>query len=240
MKHVILLFAFVIVAKHVAAQIQNARASEINAIKTQVSGIRALTDFSSHAGTAKLLDALQIQGKPYLKEENSMGTFYLGDSIIKIPTRLNYYANGFEFEADGKTYVTTSNTIDSVLVDNATYVFRVFKLKGESLPRVLKVVDRHGRNLLYVYQPVEFVQEQKPGPLVDYKPARFEWNDQVYLFELGSKLIILNNFKELMSMFPGKEKDIRKFIKENNINKDNPDELRKLLGYMSQLSEQRL
>ena len=89
--------------------------------------------------------------------------------------------------------------------------------------------------MIYVYRAVEFKQEVKPGPLVDYKPAHFEWNDPIYLFELGDKLIILNNFKELTAAFPGKEKDIQKFIKYNKISKDNPEELKRLFGYISKL-----
>ena len=235
MKNVVLLFAFLSLANQLTAQIQNARGAEINGLRTQMSGTIALTDFSSRAGTAKILSDLNIQGKPYLKEENSMGVFYQSNGIIKILTRINYYAKGFEFEADGNTYVTTSNTIDSVIVDGETYVFRTFNLKGDSITTVLKVLGRRGRNVLYVYRGVEFVQEVKPGPLVDYKPAHFEWNDPLYLFELGGKLITLNNFKRLLEVLPAKEKDIRKFIKENSIQKDDMEGLRRLLDYVSGL-----
>lgn len=237
MKNLILLIVFLHAVNYLEAQLESARAIEMNALKTQMNGIIALTDFSSRAGTAKLLEDLHIEGTPYAKEESSAGIFYLKDSLIKIPTKLNYYANGFEFEADGKTYTTNSNTIDSVIVEGETYVFRVFNFKGENLARVLKVIDRQGKNVMYVYKEVEFKQEVKPGPLVDYKPAQFKWNDPVYLFELRDKLVILNNFRGLIAAFPGKENDIKKFIKENNINKDNPNELRTLLGYVSQLQQ---
>jgi hypothetical protein len=235
MKNLVLIIVFLCAVNHLEAQLQTARTLEMNTLKTQMNGIIALHDFSARVGTAKLLEDLNIVGTPYAKEESSIGIFYLKDSLIKIPTKLNYYANGFEFEADGKTFVTTSNTIDSVTVDGQTYVFREFNFREGNLSRVLKVIDRQGENVMYVYQGVEFKQEQKPGPLVDYKPAHFEWNDPVYLFEIGDRLLILNNFKGLIGAFPGKENDVKKFIKENNINKDSPAELKRLLGYISKL-----
>lgn len=225
---------------YLEAQIQTVirtpdRTSEINALKTQMNGTIALTDFASRVGMDKLSNNPNIGGTPYTKLEGSIGAFYVNDSAVKTLTRLNYALNGFEYVYEGKTYITSSNTIDSVILDSATYVFRTFKLDGKSLPRVLKVVDHQGRNTIYIYRGSEFKPELKPGPLVDYKPAHYEWTEPVYLFELQDKLVVLNNFKGLIAAFPGKEDDIKHFIKVNRINKSNPFALRVLLGYINQL-----
>lgn len=240
MKNLVFFFVFLFVANHLQAQAQTIvrspdRASEITATKLQMAGTIALTDFSSRVASDKLLNELGVEGSPYAKEDSSMGFFYLGKQVIKTPTRLNYYLNSFEFMSGGKLYVATATTIDSVIVDSTTYVYRSFKFKGETQSRVVKVIGRQGKNAMYMYRGAEFIQEVKPGPLVDYRKPHFEWNSPMYLFEIGNKLIMLNTFTELMETFPGKEIDIKKFIKYNRISKNDPDELKKLLDYVSQL-----
>ena len=155
--------------------------------------------------------------------------------MVKTPTRLNYFLNCFEFELDEKTFSAIANTIDSVILDDATYFYRTFSVNGKNLQRVVKVIDRQGSNKIYVYQGVEFNPEVKAWGYVEAKPARYEWEEPIYIFEIGDKLITLNNFKEVTKTFPDKEKEIKKFIKDNKISKDNPNELKLLLGYFSKL-----
>lgn len=240
MKNQALLFIFFSCSFFSIAQIQPVvrsvdRISEMTTLKLQMNGIITLADFSSRVASERLLNKLGIEGAPYANEDSAMGFFYLNNQVIKTPTRLNYYLENFEFMFGGKVYVADANIIDSVIVDSATYVYRSFKFNDKENKRVVKIIDQQGKNMIYMYRNVEFKQEVKPGPLVDFKSAHFEWNDPIYLFEIGNQLIKLNNFKELMAAFPDKENDIKKFIKENYIHKDNPDELKNLLGYIVRL-----
>jgi hypothetical protein len=237
MKNQALLFIFFSCSFFSIAQIQPVvrsvdRISEMTTLKLQMNGIVTLTDFSSRVASDRLLNKLGIEGTPYAKEDSAMGFFYLNNQLIKTPARLNYYLENFEFMYGGKVYVVTANAIDSVIIDSATYVYRTFKFNEKKIKRVVRIVDRQGNYMIYMYRNVEFKQEVKPGPLVNYKSAHFEWSAPIYLFEIDNKLIKLDSFKELMAAFPQKEKDIKRFIKEENIHKDNPDELKKLLGYI--------
>ena len=237
MKNLVLLFVCLICLPCSDAHIQPVvrsldRMSEMTTMKLQMNGIMTLADFSSRVGSDKLLNKLGIEGTPYAKEDSTMGFFYLSNKVIKTPTRLNCYLENFEFMFGGKVYVADANLIDSVIVDSTTYVYRSFMFNDRKTKKVLKIIGRQGKNSIYMYRNVEFKQEVKAGPLVDFKPAHFEWNDPIYLFEIENRLIMLNNFKELMVAFPDREKEIKKFIKENYIHKDNPDELKNLLGYI--------
>jgi hypothetical protein len=175
-----------------------------------------------------------IQGTPYAKEDNSIGFFYQKNKmVLKAPTRLNNFRNNFELVIDGKSYTIVENAFDSIVVDSATYIFRTFNKDGKTLPRIVKIIDSQAGNTIYVYRGVEFQEEVKAGGYIDFKPAHYEWEDPIYLFEKGNNLMLLNNFKGLSAAFPGKENEIKKYIKENRINKNKPDELKMLLRYIS-------
>ncbi len=239
MKNLVLPFFLLLVTGRLAAQVQNFSklsdlGTEINNVKVSIDGITTLSYISGKVGFNKTTYP-QIAGTPYTKEESSMGYFYMNNNVVKTPTRLNYYCGSFEFITNGKIYIATSKAIDSVLVDSATYVYRFLKINGETLYRVVKVIDRAGKNAIYLYRSVEFKPEVKPNYLVDFKPASFEWQDPVFIFEVGDKLIILDNFKNLLSSFPGKESEIKNFIKYNKIKKDNPQDLKMLLNYIVSL-----
>lgn len=241
MKNFIVILTLLWIVNHVDAQVQSisrssARAAEMNTLKTQMNGTIALTDFSSRTFSDLLLNGVIIEGTPYAKDETSTGYFYMKDSVVITQTKLNYYANGFEFKVGDKTYVATAASIDSVVADKETYLYRTFPYKGENPSRKLvKRLYNNGKNALYEYKAVDFIQETKPGPLVDHKPAHFEWKEPLYLFEIDYRLFPLNNFKELIKAYPGKEKEINKFIKLNGIRTDSPLHLQVLLDYVSKL-----
>lgn len=198
-------------------------------------GLKALSELNDEVNAAKRGQNANIAGSPYESEANSTGFFYQKDKrAIKKETRLNYYHSNFEFVDNGKTYLVDASGIDSIIVGGTTYVYRTFNASGKSIPRIVKVIDRRGANAIYFYKAVEFKPEVKAAGYVDPKPARFEWLDPVYLIEIGGKIIVLNNFKELTTVFQSKENEIKKFIKENRIRKDKPEELKKLLVYVSQ------
>jgi hypothetical protein len=196
-------------------------ATELNDNANQVNGYKKLT---------------YIEGTPYLNENNTVGTFYKKDkTTVKTPTKLNMYYNSFEYIVDNKTYLVNPITIDSVSVNNETYVFIDFSINGDNSTKVVRIIDNKGINKLCVYKGVYITPEVQPAGYVDSKPARFEWLDPVYLFEIKGKIIVLKNFRSVTGLFPKAENDIKKYIKENHIRINNQNNLKNLLSYISQL-----
>ena len=220
MKNTVSLFMFLLAANYMMAQNSD--------------GLKSMTELSDGVFANKRGESNYIAGSPYENEANSMGFFYLKDKrMIKKETKLNSYHNNFEYVDNNKKYLVDASYIDSVIVDGTTYVYRTFNVGGKNILRTIKVIDRRRANAIYYYRGVELLPEIKSAGYIDPKPARFEWQDPVYLFETGDKIIVLNNFKEFTTVFPGKENEIKKFIKENRIHKDKPDELKKLLEYVN-------
>jgi hypothetical protein len=178
----------------------------------------------------------RISGTPYLSESQAEGVFYLKNhSVIKKLTRLNCYYGDFEYVVNNRIRLVNPTGIDSVKIDSAVYVFRKFSLDGESLLKAVKIIGREGDNRLYEYKGVEFKAEVKPGGYIEPKPARFEWMDTLYLFEIKDELVVLRNFKNITLLYPKKETEIKKYIKDNHININKPDKLKRLLNYISSL-----
>jgi hypothetical protein len=203
----------------------------------QTEVMRSLTNLSIAADNASGFNRdVYIDGTPYQLEENVTGIFYQKNKmVVKAPTRLNYFQSNFEFQLDGKTHLVDANTIDSVLINDMTYVYRTLEVKGKTKPCAVKLVGHVGNNSIYSFTEVELKPEVKASGYVEPKPATYNWVEPVYLFEISGNLIVLTNFKKLTSTFPEKENEIKRFIKENKIKKDYPDDLKKLLGYISKL-----
>lgn len=195
----------------------------------------ALNSFNDDVKAAKRGDMSSVSGSPYNEEASSTGIFYMkSNQMVEKTTRLNYYHSNFEYVDNDKTYLADAAGIDSIVFNKAAYVYRNFAIDGTSKLRIVKVIGRIGLNAVYFYKEILFKPAVKAGGYIEPKPARFERGEEVYLFESGDKLVILNNFKDFMSLFPGKENDIKKFIKENGVSKNKPEELKKLLQFVSQ------
>lgn len=218
MRILLLFFVLLFAANHVFAQSDD-----------------ALNSFNEDVKAAKRGDMSAVSGSPYNEEASSTGIFYMkSNQMVEKTTRLNYYHSNFEYEDNDKTYLADAASIDSIVFNKAAYVYRNFAIDGTRKLRIVKVIGRTGSNAVYFYKEILFKPAVKAGGYIEPKPARFEQGEEVYLFESGDKLVILNNFKDFMSLFPGKESDIKKFIKENGVSKNKPEGLKKLLQFVSQ------
>lgn len=176
-----------------------------------------------------------IEGTPYKLAQPEDGIFYLKDKpAVQTKTRLNYYRCNFELLIDDKTFLVDESTIDSIIAEGRTYIFKEFEVNGRLLPRVVEVVEKGKKNSIYKYTEVDVNPEVHATALVQPKPACYYWNRPIYLIEHGDKLLQINTFKKLTAMFPEKEVELKEFIKKNKIRKDRPADLKKLLNYLNQ------
>jgi hypothetical protein len=177
-----------------------------------------------------------IAGSPYAEEEMVEGVFFLKNSTaVESKTRLNYYRSSFEFVVDENTYLIDPATIDSIVVNKKTYLFKVMEYNGKKLPRVLQIIKKSDKTSLYQFTGVELKPAVKASGYVDPKPACYQWDQPVYVMEIKGLLIELSNFKQLLKQFPENETAIKSFIKEKKINKNNPEKLIQLMQYIDSL-----
>lgn len=218
MKTLLLIFTLILIANTAMAQSDD-----------------ALNSFSDDVKSAKRGDAVSISGSAYDDVPEARALFYMKDKqVIEKETKLNYYHSNFEYVDKDKTFLADASAIDSIVFRGDAYVYRNFAIQGTKKLRIVKVIGQIGAQAFYFYKEIVFKPAIKAGGYIDPKPARYERGEEVYLFESGDKIIIINNFKELIALFPGKENDIKKFIKDNGISKNKPGELKKLLLFVSQ------
>lgn len=195
----------------------------------------ALNNFNDDVKTAKRGDAVSVSGSAYDDVPGAKAIFYMKDKhVIEKEARLNYFQSNFEYIDNDKTYLADAANIDSVVFNKASYVYRNFAIDGTNKLRIVKVLAREGINALYFYKEILFKPAVKAGGYIEPKPARYENGEEVFLFESRDKLVVINNFKGLIALFPGKEDNIKKFIKENGISKNKPEELKMLLHFVNQ------
>lgn len=177
-----------------------------------------------------------VAGSPYLSEEFIKATFYQKNKpLIESSTRLNYFQSRFEFKIEDQLFVVDPESIDSVRMNDFTYVFKTFEIKGNSAVRAVERIGLSERGFLYKFIESIFKPEVKAIGYVEPKPASFEWEEPVYLIEIGNKLFVINNLNKVSTIAPPKEKEIKQFIKSNKIKKDDPSGLLKLLQYIDKL-----
>lgn len=196
----------------------------------------ALNSFNDDVKAAKRGDAVSVSGSAYDDEPGAKALFYMkGNQVIEKESKLNYFHSNFEYVENDKIYLADAASIDSVVFNKAVYVYKKFAIDATSKLRIVKLIGRAGSNAVYFYKEILFKPAVKAGGYIEPKPARYERGEDFYLFESGGKLVILNNFKGLIALFPGNEDNIKRFIKENGIKKNKPEELKKLLQFVSQL-----
>ena len=177
-----------------------------------------------------------VAGSPYLSEEFTKATFYPKNKpAVESDTRLNYYQSRFEFKIEKDLYMVDPAVIDSVRMNDCIFVFKTFEVQGNSDVRTVERIGRSEKGTLYKYTESVFKPEVKAIGYTEPEPASFKWEDPVYLVETGGEIIMLTNLNKFIDHFPGKESDLKKFIKSEKIKKNDPYGLMLLLKYADKL-----
>jgi hypothetical protein len=196
---------------------------------------KAMTlSISTHQNNDWKMNA-NIEGTPYKLPQPEDGIFYPKDKPAVITkTRLNYFRSNFEFIVEDKTYLVDEASIDSIIAEGRTYLFKEFAVNGRILPRIVEVVVKGAKNSIYKFTEVDLNPEVQATALVQPKPACYYWNQPVYLIEIGDKIFPITTLKKITDMFPEKETELKAFIKKNKIKKNRTSDLKQLLEYINQ------
>ncbi len=175
-----------------------------------------------------------IEGTPYYNKDFETGIFYVkGFKPVQSETKLNMFENRFEYMRGEQVYYVDPSLIDSVVFKGKTYVYRDVEYDGLVKQRLVEKVAQTNSFQLCKVTAVIFKSEVKAGGYIDPEPAKFEWEEPVYWFNVNDQQITLTNFSKVYRSFPDHKRKIRKFIRENRIKKYDEEGLVKLLEYLS-------
>lgn len=175
-----------------------------------------------------------IDGTPYFNKEFEPGYFYLkGFDPIQSETKLNMYENRFEYMRGEQVYYVDPASVDSIVFKDKTFLYRDVEYNGTIQQRLVEKIALRNSNELCKVTAVIYKPEVKAGGYIDPEPARFEWEEPVYVLAINDQNITLTNFSKIYKAFPEKKSKIKKFISSNRIRKNDTEDLVKLLEYLS-------
>ncbi len=180
---------------------------------------------------SRYLEYQDIVGHPFSNEELIPGTiaFVSGNRIDSIPMRYNWYLNDMEFEYQGDIFaIPGMQEINYVIISEIKFVpFYYLKSINGYLIELVK-----GDYSLFRSEDVRFIGTKPPtSGYEESQPARFDWYKPKYIVidNEGKIIEIDTNKKKLPLQFPGFEKRIENYIKENKININKEEGLKAII-----------
>lgn len=213
--------------------------------------------------TAALSQAQEFKSQTYVSEsgrlgytlskkapsEPATGTQYfienfnaarVDDTKELILARYNAYSDEMELKVDDNNIMVLDpkeNTIVRLTNNMAMYKFTKYTNEdGVASQNYLVVVSETPNVTIYKRERVELQPEQHPtGGYQRYKAANYKKLDPEYYIQFngGPVVFMSDKKKDVYSLIPGKEKEIKEYVKENRIDPSNDNDLKKLGAYLS-------
>lgn len=180
-----------------------------------------------------------IEGSPYLKDDFIKGSVYTKskDKYVDIPLRYNIYNDQIEFKVGDNDVraLAAPGTIEKIEFDNYTMVYIPYAV-AKKVRKGFFIVLVEGKASLYEKPQVMFKEATKPVAYQEAEPAKFVRNTDEYYIRVGeSQAKLADNRKDLLEIFPDKQKQLETFIKKQKVKPSNPESLKKLVQYYNSL-----
>ena len=111
--------------------------------------------------------------------------------------------------------------------------------ENENISGYLNLISNNDKVKIYSRLRVFLQDATEPtSGYTTYKPANYKKASTKYFIRIKEKSVVAlpTRKKDLISMFPGKDKEIAAFIKENKISLSEEEDLKKLGEYLNTLS----
>jgi len=185
-----------------------------------------------------------IAGSPYLEENFQNGTVFYdrADKMGPIPLRLNLYNDQLEYKGrQGVMAFKNSHRIDSAVIGDQVFVF-IPKRPEHNLQGFVKKITP-GEPAVVVKMKVQFFkrEEKKPYDLEEPKPDRLERIDDIYYLVINEREIRrVNSIKRLTKYLNNHHSQLTKYVKNELVSDNFPDQLIEVMEYYHQLENQQL
>ncbi|MFD1293550.1 hypothetical protein ACFQ5N_06860 [Lutibacter holmesii] len=183
-----------------------------------------------------------IVGTQYFNEDFTIGQLYMNSKKYgkKIPLRYNAYVDDIEIELNNQISFIKKLTDLTATINNETYTLKSFYTK-EDIVESGYLIELYITDSLKLYKQTKKVFKEgrvaqtslttsTPPKLVDYIYYYIQLNETV----LPQK--IKKSKKEISSIFPTHKTEIKKYLKENNVNIKNEASIIALCKYYSSLN----
>lgn len=195
-------------------------------------------DFTSERAIASrnISPKVTANGSPYINE------IYLPIKISQYPSKIfsaryNAYNGEMEVKINEEKIIALDNTAEYKVIftgTNKTYVVQDYITSdGMSKRGFLVVIDSKEKYTLFKEERVKFYEKVTAATSYQQdKPAKFKKESDRFYLKKGSKVVFIpQKKKDLIKLFP----EVKSYMKKNNLNPKNEEDLIKLIQYSQQL-----
>lgn len=181
-----------------------------------------------------------IKDEAYVNPNFLPGKIFQGEELIKDNVPMRYNAHGDEIEIKKNSFEESYSALMKdpnifVKIANDIYVFVPFQGNNEKGGYFNVLIDGQKYDL-YKKVTAFFREPQKARTTYEKDtPPSFEKTVKYYLVENGTFLEMPSSKSKVIKMMGGKKDEIKKYIKDNNIDIDKEADLIKLVTYFDSI-----
>ncbi len=180
-----------------------------------------------------------IEGSPYLNDQFIEGSVFTTAKarFIGIPLRYNIYNDQVEFrKGDGIVQVLAAPAIiEKIEMGDISLEYSPYSIQ-KKIKHGFFVVLEKGNASLYSRPGIIFKEAEKAEAYKEPQPPRFIRKADEYFIRIGEDPALpVTKRKDLVEILNDHEKDVSKFINDNQINTNKPETLIKLVQYYNSL-----
>jgi len=184
----------------------------------------------------------KIEGDPFIYKDFVPGSLYLktGENI-PLNFRYDIFKGEIQFGNKDEIYALINpESISSVLIDSLRFVYTGYlKSSGDlnSVENSWFILKKDGRCKLLIRKNLRLQAATPPKPYQEEgSPAKFiNIRDTYYLQPEGKSASKIDNKKNLIDLLSDKNGEISSFIKANNLDVKEIDDLTKIISYYNNL-----
>lgn len=173
-----------------------------------------------------------IEGTPFYSDEFIKSTVYLNDgSYANVALRYDIFQDEIEFMQENKTLWVNKKEVRNIRYGSE--MMFVSTPNEDSTKLAYFFLLGTGKYLLYVQKKIIYYPEIPPKGYANAIPQRFERDkDEYYLKAKGLPAKKFNSKKSLLAILSDNGA-AQSFIKKEKIKADNPEDLKKLVGFLN-------
>lgn len=183
----------------------------------------------------------KASGSPYSNDNFFDAQITIMDTVVTVPVKYNVVLDEMEFRKDDKTYalVAKEKTEVKMVLSKVTYNYVRYNIENTTKKGFLIRNTTNDKINFYSKEVITYVPfKEAINAYTQATPAHYRKDSNIYFIGLGNGNIVEmpTKKKELLKMFPNKEKEIEEFLKSNKISFKDEKDLIVLVNYLDTLN----
>lgn len=182
-----------------------------------------------------------IDGSPYLNDEFVSGKIITTDSLLykNVPLRYNIFNDDMEIligSSQDPRVITDPRNYLYFSINERSFSYYTYTERNSAQQGYFEVLNK-GYCQVLVRRRVIFEDREQARGYADAKPARFEEMPDQYYLKFGDKIPVEVRLRRraILNVFGDKRQEISDFIRDQNLNFRNVDDLVRVADYYNKL-----